>query len=80
MNTGVFDTTDDSFDTIATTGEALSGANKYSGAALVGRGLHSFLFPLNLSLLCPFQLNFRYFLCPPSDPNKPADVSQSCSS
>jgi hypothetical protein len=33
---GVLDTTDGSFSTIATTGNALSGFNKYSGAALVG--------------------------------------------
>jgi hypothetical protein len=31
------------------------------------RGLHSFPFPLNLSLLCPFQLNVC-LLCPPYIP------------
>jgi hypothetical protein len=35
-----------------------------------GRGLHSFPFPLNLSLLCPFPLNLSLLvLCPPYDPN-----------
>jgi hypothetical protein len=34
----------------------------------LGRGLHSFPFPLNLSLLCPFPLNLG-LLCPPYDPN-----------
>ena len=33
-----------------------------------GRGLHSFPFPLNLSLLCPFPLNLSSH-CPPYDPN-----------
>jgi predicted esterase len=33
-----------------------------------GRGLHSFPFPLNLSLLCPFPLNLC-LLCPPNNPN-----------
>ena len=37
---------------------------------VVGRGLHSFPFPLNLSLLCPFSLNVS-LLSPPYDPNKP---------
>ena len=32
------------------------------------RGLHSFPFPLNLSLVCPFPLNLS-LLCPPHDPN-----------
>jgi len=32
------------------------------------RGLHSFPFPVNLSLLCPFRLNFS-LLRPPHDPN-----------
>jgi hypothetical protein len=32
------------------------------------RGLHSFPFPLNLSLPCPFTLNYSS-LCPPYDPN-----------
>ena len=32
-----------------------------------GRGLHSFPFPLNLSLLCPFPLNLSV-LCPPHNP------------
>ena len=35
---------------------------------IAGRGLHSFPFPLNLSLLCPFPLNVS-LLCPPHDPN-----------
>ena len=39
-----------------------------------GRGLHSFPFPLNLSLLSPFPLNLS-LLCPPYDPNQPVDVS-----
>ena len=33
-----------------------------------GRGVHSFPFPLNLSLLCPFPLNLSLH-CPPHDPN-----------
>ena len=33
-----------------------------------GRGLHSFPFPLNLSLLCQFPLNLR-LPCPPCNPN-----------
>jgi hypothetical protein len=33
-----------------------------------GRGLHSFPFSLNLSLLCPFPLNFS-LLSPPCNPN-----------
>ena len=33
-----------------------------------GRGLHSFPFPLNLSLLCPFPLNLS-LICPPYNPN-----------
>jgi hypothetical protein len=32
------------------------------------RGLHSFPFTLNLSLLCPFPLNLS-LLCPPYNPN-----------
>jgi hypothetical protein len=32
------------------------------------RGLHSFPFPLNLSLLCPFRLSLS-LLCPPYHPN-----------
>jgi hypothetical protein len=32
------------------------------------QGLHSFPFPLNLSLLCRFPLNLSS-LCPPYDPN-----------
>jgi hypothetical protein len=35
---------------------------------VAGRGLHSFPFPLNLSLPCPFPLNCSS-LCPPYDPN-----------
>ena len=35
-----------------------------------GRGLHSFPFPLNLSLLCPFPLNLSFTLTPIS-PNFP---------
>jgi len=35
---------------------------------LRGRGLHSFQFPLNLSLLCPIPLNLS-LLCPPYRPN-----------
>jgi hypothetical protein len=34
-----------------------------------GRGLHSFPFPLNLSLLRPFPLNLS-LLCPPYNPIK----------
>jgi len=36
-------------------------------AAGGGRGLHSFPFPLNLSLLCPFPLNLSS-LYPPCNP------------
>ena len=32
-----------------------------------GRGLHSFPFPLNLSLLCPFPLDLS-LICPPYNP------------
>ena len=46
---------------------------------LHGRGLHSFPFPLNLSLLCPNPLNLS-LLCPPSDPHEPVLVSRRCSS
>jgi hypothetical protein len=35
---------------------------------VMGRGLHSFPFPLNLSLRCPFPLNSGS-LCPPYTPN-----------
>jgi len=35
---------------------------------VLGRGLHSFPFPLNLSLLCPFPLNLS-LLCPAYDSN-----------
>jgi hypothetical protein len=46
---------------------------KKSKAAVVraeggGRGLNSFPFPLNLSLLCPFPLNLS-LLCPTYNPN-----------
>jgi hypothetical protein len=34
---------------------------------IVGRDLHSFLFPLNLSLFCPFPLNVNAF-CPSFSP------------
>jgi hypothetical protein len=34
----------------------------------MGKGLHSFPFPLNLSLLHPFPLNLSS-LCPPKTPN-----------
>jgi len=44
-----------------------------------GRGLHSFPFPLNLSLLRPFPLNFSS-LCPPHNPNQLVDVCRRCSS
>jgi hypothetical protein len=44
-----------------------------------GKGLHSFPFPLNLSLLCPFPLNLS-FLCPPYDAQQSMDVSRRCSS
>jgi hypothetical protein len=44
-----------------------------------GRGLHTFPFPLNLSLPCPFQLNVSS-LCPPYDPNYPVDISSRFSS
>ena len=37
------------------------------GEKLAGRGLHSFPFPLNLSVLCPFPLNFSLH-CPPYNP------------
>ena len=40
-----------------------------------GRGLHSFPFPLNLSLLCHFPLNFS-LICPPNDPTQPMEVSK----
>jgi hypothetical protein len=33
-----------------------------------GRGLHSFPFPLNLSLPCPFPLNLS-LICPSHNPN-----------
>jgi hypothetical protein len=47
-----------------------------AGPRLVnGRGLHSFPFPLNLSLLCPFPLDLS-LLCPPNNPSQPVDVSQ----
>ena len=39
-----------------------------SGNLVSGMGLHSFPFPLNLSILCPFPLNFS-LLCPPYNPN-----------
>jgi len=35
---------------------------------VAGRGLHSFPFPLNVSLLCPFPLDLS-LLCPPHNPN-----------
>jgi hypothetical protein len=44
-----------------------------------GKGLHSFPFPLNLSLLCPFPLKLS-LLCPPRSPIQPVDVSRRCSS
>jgi hypothetical protein len=34
----------------------------------LGRGLHSFPFPLNLSLLCPFPLNLS-LICPSHNSN-----------
>ena len=49
---------------------------------LNGRGLHSFSFPLNLSLLCPFPLN-RSLLPPPhnpNNPNQPVNLVRRCSS
>ena len=39
-------------------------------SGFLGRCLHSFPFPLNLSLLFPFPLNSS-FLCPPYTPNWP---------
>jgi hypothetical protein len=39
-----------------------------------GRGLHSFPFPLKLSLLFPFPLNSS-LLCPPYDPAEAMGVS-----
>jgi hypothetical protein len=44
-----------------------------------GRGLHSFPFPLNLSLLCtsPLKLSLHSPLC---NPTLPVDVSRMCSS
>ena len=47
-------------------------------ATVWSRGLHSFPFPLNLSILCPFPLNVS-LLCPPHNPNIPVDVSRRCS-
>ena len=47
--------------------------------AISGRCLHSFPFPLELSLLCPFPLNLSS-LCPPHNPNQPVDMSRRCSS
>ena len=44
-------------------------------AGMMARGLLSFPFPLNLSLLCPFPLNLSS-LVPPNNPNQPVDVSQ----
>jgi len=42
----------------------------------VGRGLHSFPFPLKLSFLCAFPLNLSLLrVCPPCNPNQPVDVS-----
>jgi hypothetical protein len=42
-----------------------------------GRGLHSFPFPLILSLLCPFSLKLSPH-CPPYHPILPLAVSQRC--
>ena len=49
------------------------------GVLLYGRGLPSFPFLLNLSLLCPFPLKLNLF-CPPYIPNQPVDVYRRCSS
>jgi hypothetical protein len=40
-----------------------------------GRGLHSFPFPLNLSLICRSPLKSSS-LCPPYNPNAPVDVAR----
>jgi hypothetical protein len=45
----------------------------------LGRGLHSFPFPLNLSLLCPIPLLLSS-LCPPYNPNQTVDVARRCPS
>jgi len=47
-------------------------------SGVMGRGLHSFPFPLNLSLLCPFPLNLS-LLCAPYDPMEPVNVARRCS-
>ena len=39
------------------------------------QGLHSFPFPLNLSLVCFFPLNCS-LLCPPYGRNQPVNVSR----
>ena len=39
-------------------------------ADVLGRGLHSFPLPLNLSILRPFPLNLS-LLCPPYNPINP---------
>jgi hypothetical protein len=41
----------------------------------LGRSLHSFPYPLNLSSLSLLPLNLSS-LCPPYDPNQPVEVSQ----
>jgi hypothetical protein len=47
-------------------GAAESGGG--GGRRVRGRGLHSFQFPLNLSILPPFPLNLK-LLCPSQNPN-----------
>jgi len=44
---------------------------------LQDRGLHSFPFTLNLSLLCAFPLNLS-LLCPQHNPTQPVDVARRC--
>ena len=48
------------------------------GELFHGRGLHSFPFPLNLSLLCRCPLNLSSFR-PPYHPNQPMEVARRCS-
>jgi hypothetical protein len=44
------------------------GAEPRRKTKVLGRGLHSFPFPLNLSLPCPFPLNLS-LICPPYNQN-----------
>jgi hypothetical protein len=48
--------------------ELVSEADRLAGATTLGRGLHSFPFPLNLSLPCPFPPNLS-LLRPLDNPN-----------